>query len=121
MTRPEHRAFPPSPTDAFSFGSSTQPGGNTEPAGSSKTASTNGHAPTYSVSTPTIPSEIDWSRLSPRAQAILRTIAIPISAGYSPGEVANMLGTSTSWVSNRMLELRREIEVRASPDIADIL
>jgi hypothetical protein len=59
---------------------------------------------------PTISSEIDWNRLSPRGQAILRQIAIPISEGYSPTEVARGLGTSLSWTLKRMSELRRELE-----------
>jgi DNA-binding Lrp family transcriptional regulator len=48
--------------------------------------------------------------LSPRGQAILRQIATPISAGYSPREVASALGTSPNWVSRRLDELRDELE-----------
>jgi hypothetical protein len=59
---------------------------------------------------PTIPSGIDWTRLSPRSQAILRQIAHPISNGFSKREIAQRLGTSTQWVSHRMDELRREVE-----------
>jgi len=59
---------------------------------------------------PTIPSAIDWTRLSPRGRAILRQVAHPISNGFSKREIAKRLGTSTQWVSHRMDELRRELE-----------
>jgi DNA-directed RNA polymerase specialized sigma24 family protein len=52
---------------------------------------------------------LNWERLSPHGQAILRQIAIPISVGYSEAEVASELGTSTRWVSNRLVELREEL------------
>ena len=48
--------------------------------------------------------------LSPRRQAILRTVGISISQGYSPVEIARELGTSSSWVLNRLDELRNELE-----------
>jgi DNA-binding CsgD family transcriptional regulator len=53
---------------------------------------------------------IDWVRLSPRSTAILRLIATPISEGYSPKEIAHELGTSPRWISDRLDELRDEIE-----------
>jgi hypothetical protein len=56
------------------------------------------------------PSVIDWTLLSPRGQAILRTIAIPLSQGWTKTEIASGLGTSKRWVSYRMGELRHEIE-----------
>jgi DNA-binding CsgD family transcriptional regulator len=59
---------------------------------------------------PTIPSAIDWTMLSPRGQAILRTVASPLSEGYSSTEIARGLGTSTHWVSKRLNELRAELE-----------
>jgi len=40
---------------------------------------------------------------------ILRSIALPISEGYSHAEVAAMLGKNESWVSARMRDLRKEI------------
>jgi hypothetical protein len=46
----------------------------------------------------------------PRSTAILRLVATPISEGYSPIEIARELGTSLSWVSIRLDELRDEIE-----------
>jgi DNA-binding NarL/FixJ family response regulator len=55
-------------------------------------------------------STTDWTSLTPRGQAILRTIAIPISKGYSEREIGLALGTSTRWVSSRMAELRDELE-----------
>jgi DNA-binding NarL/FixJ family response regulator len=60
--------------------------------------------------TPTIPSVIDWTRLSPQGQAILRQIARPISNGFSKTEIATRLGTSPKWVSDRLSELRSELE-----------
>jgi hypothetical protein len=62
--------------------------------------------------------QVNWHALTPRGQAILRTIVLPISAGFSPGEIARDLGTSTSWVSNRLDELRREL-ARQQPELAD--
>jgi DNA-binding NarL/FixJ family response regulator len=53
---------------------------------------------------------IDWMRLSPRSTAILRLVATPISAGFSPSEIAHELGTSQKWVSSCLDELRDEIE-----------
>jgi CRP-like cAMP-binding protein len=43
-------------------------------------------------------------------QAILRTIAIPLSQGWTKTEIASGLGTSKRSVSYRMGELRHEIE-----------
>jgi DNA-binding NarL/FixJ family response regulator len=53
---------------------------------------------------------IDWTSLSPRGQAILRQIARPISNGFSKTEIAARLGTSPKWVSDRLSELRSELE-----------
>lgn len=94
------------------FSRSTGSGsGSAAPSGSSETAAPMlASVPTFSHSMPTVPGEIDWTRLSERGQAILRTIALPISAGFSPGEIASELGTSTSWVSSRMDELRNELK-----------
>jgi DNA-directed RNA polymerase specialized sigma24 family protein len=39
----------------------------------------------------------------------MRTIVIPLSVGYSTAEIASTLGTSSSWVLNRLNELRREL------------
>ena len=50
-----------------------------------------------------------WESLSERGRAILRTIGIPLLAGYSAAEVASALGTSPSWVSSRTAELREEL------------
>src|SRR5918995_2545232 len=52
------------------------------------------------ASTPTT-RDVDWTRLSPRGGAIMRTIVIPLSVGYSTAEIASTLGTSSSWVLNR--------------------
>jgi DNA-binding NarL/FixJ family response regulator len=53
---------------------------------------------------------IAWANLSPRSTAILRQVAIPISAGYLPSEIARDLKTSVRWISERLDELRGEIE-----------
>lgn len=67
--------------------------------------------------------EIDWRALTPRAAAILRWIAVPVSLGYSHEEVAQRLNlrrpviphlalpgvVSAEWVSTRMRELRAEL------------
>jgi DNA-binding NarL/FixJ family response regulator len=60
-------------------------------------------------------STIAWDRLSERRQAILRLIVIPTSNGYSILEVARELGTTRRWVSDRVDELRDEIERLALP------
>lgn len=53
--------------------------------------------------------------LSPRGQAILRTIGVPTSEGYSPREIARELGTTRRWVCDRLDELRDELERLALP------
>jgi hypothetical protein len=78
-------------------------------ATSSATAYTNGSSLVSSHSRTTA-TEVDWSMLSPRGQAILRTIGIPRSEGYSLREIARQLGTTSFWVSARLVELRSEIE-----------
>jgi hypothetical protein len=55
---------------------------------------------------------VNWAALPPRGQAILRVIATPISARFSPHEVANSLGISTSSVSKLLAELREELARR---------
>jgi hypothetical protein len=65
-----------------------------------------------SSSASTIPTEIIWDRLSERGTAILRQVAIPISNGWTPQEIAKELGTTKRWVLDRMDELRDEISSR---------
>jgi hypothetical protein len=48
--------------------------------------------------------------------AILRTILIPSSQGYSNVEIARKLGTTPSWVSSRLDELAAEVRVYALLD-----
>ena len=48
--------------------------------------------------------------MSERGQAILRLIVTPISNGYLIRDVARELGTTKSSVSNRLNELRDELE-----------
>jgi predicted transcriptional regulator len=45
-------------------------------------------------------------------------MAIPISEGYSTTEVARELGTTNSWVSSRLNELRDELERLADSEVA---
>jgi DNA-binding Lrp family transcriptional regulator len=42
--------------------------------------------------------------------AIVRLIVIPSSEDYSPREIARKLGTTGRWVSDRLDELRDELE-----------
>ena len=44
-----------------------------------------------------------------RSQAILRTVATPVSQGSSPAEIAKALGMRKSWVLNCLDELRNEL------------
>jgi DNA-directed RNA polymerase specialized sigma24 family protein len=74
--------------------------------GSGATAATSANGRNSSRSTSIA---IDWTRLSPRGQAILRLIAIPVSNGCSQTQIALNLGTSTNWVSRRLAELRDEL------------
>jgi biotin operon repressor len=48
--------------------------------------------------------------LSKRGAAILRLVGIPTWAGWSAREIAKELGTSRRWVSDRLDELRDELE-----------
>lgn len=53
---------------------------------------------------------IPWMRLSPEGRAILATIGKQLSDGWTQREIATSLGRSTDWVSERVAELRRELE-----------
>jgi DNA-binding CsgD family transcriptional regulator len=59
---------------------------------------------------PTIPSEIEWSRLSDRGAAILRQVALPYAAGCSTLEIGRSLGISGRSASNLLDELADELE-----------
>ena len=73
----------------------------------------NGSGPRSSVSTMRA---LDWTTLSPRAAAILRTIAIPHSEGYSLIEIGHELGITRRSVCLLLDELRDEIgESRLCP------
>ena len=123
---PGRRASARSRGDGSGFELSTAHGGNTGHGGSSRTGFTNENGPLFSASTPKrewaaktqgttgratrIELQVNWHALSPRGQAILRLVGVPTSLGYSVGEIASELGTTTSWVSSRLDELRNEIE-----------
>ena len=57
---------------------------------------------------------VAWGDLSIRGTAILRTVGVPISLGYSELEIAHGLGTSQRWVSDRLVELQDELRELAS-------
>lgn len=69
----------------------------------------------------TPPGSIEYERLSARSLWTIAHIALPISAGLSPDEVAKWLGKTPSWVAKRRRELRREIEALDAerPDAGD--
>lgn len=52
---------------------------------------------------------LDLGRLSPRSKAILIRIAEPVSDGFRESELAQQLGRTPSWVSERLAELKQEI------------
>lgn len=85
--------------------------------------------PSSRSAAPSTLDDIPWEKLNPRAREILRFIAVPISCGYSPSEVAvaitssdtvmaHLRATTSTMTSHRvnclMRELRVEI-VRISP------
>jgi len=59
-----------------------------------------------------MPTKIDWTKVSPRGQAIARQIGTRLSEGYSPTEIGIEFGTSTKWVLTRIAELRRSSRQR---------
>lgn len=56
---------------------------------------------------------IPWNSLSPRAIAIAKTVGRMTVEGHSQPEIARSLGKSPGWVSERLAELRRELEQTA--------
>lgn len=56
--------------------------------------------------------EISLTELPARLQAIAATLGIMLSDGYSKAEIARYYGKSRRWVSDRLLELEREIQNR---------
>ena len=52
----------------------------------------------------------DWTSLSARGRAILKTIALPISLGYSKDEVARRIGRSRRYVNRCLDELADELQ-----------
>lgn len=53
--------------------------------------------------------EMDLESLSPRSQSISLLIGEDMTDGYKPKEIADALGQPSSWVSERLEELRSEI------------
>ena len=105
---PAEAALPPSSSPAADGQSPTTTEAAIAPDGSSKTASTNGPGPSSSHST-TATIVIRWAELSERGQALLRTVGVPISVGYSEREIARGLGMPTRWVSEALVELQDEL------------
>jgi hypothetical protein len=76
-------------------------------------ASTNGNGRNSSPST--IPRKIDWNSVSPRGQAIARTVATSASQGWTTMEISEGFRSegfeiSLFWVRSRLIELRRELK-----------
>lgn len=59
-------------------------------------------------------SQIDLESLSPRSQAIMLNIGDEMLDGYTLTTLANELKRTSSWVSDRLNELRNEILLRAN-------
>ena len=78
------------------------------PGGSTTTASTNG--PGRNSSHSTIPTTIDWSRISEEAAWAVTHLALPLTCGFSVREVAGQVGETGHWVTKRMAKLRDELE-----------
>lgn len=57
---------------------------------------------------------LDWKALSVRGRAILRTIAVPLAAGYSEREVAKQLAITRPSVLALIDELADELEQLAA-------
>ena len=77
------------------------------PAGSS--AATAPNSPNAGFTSTKTLTEIDFSTLSPRSQAIRILIGDRLPEGYKLNEIASELGQSSSWVSQRLDELRNEL------------
>ena len=92
----------PSPAPPYDGRSSTGSGpGSAGLAGNSRTAgSTSGSG---SSSSPSIPTAIKWNRLSPEGAWRMTYLALPISCGLSPLEVADQVGETTRWVAKQLL------------------
>jgi hypothetical protein len=58
---------------------------------------------------PRAPEDVDWEGLSPRGQAILRVVAMPLAAGYSHQEVAELLGRPERVIGALLKELQDEL------------
>ncbi len=59
---------------------------------------------------------MDWLALSAECQQTVRTIGVLISLDYSQAEAARMLGLSPKVVSQRLRQLRAEIEAQDGGD-----
>jgi hypothetical protein len=52
---------------------------------------------------------VDWGALTPEGRAILRKIAVPVSAGLTYTEVGALYGHDAEWVIDLLARLRKEL------------
>jgi hypothetical protein len=57
---------------------------------------------------------IDWTKLSDTGVVILQKIALPISQGFSTGEISAYYGQPASWASALLDDLRDELSSLAN-------
>jgi hypothetical protein len=53
--------------------------------------------------------DIDWSQLTPEAQATVAELVVPLTEGYLQVEIARTLGVAPKVVSARLTRLRLEL------------
>jgi hypothetical protein len=58
------------------------------------------------------PSEVNWTSLSAEGKWTLRWVALPLSQGCSPREIASAHGRSVHWLNAALSELRDEIKAQ---------
>jgi len=68
---------------------------------------------TTSMKISTALNEIDLTKLSERGKAIKLTIVDEMNDGYDLATIARELGQTPSWVSDRLAELRHEVELQS--------
>jgi hypothetical protein len=56
--------------------------------------------------------EVDWTALSPRSRATLPVCWKPLLMGYTPLEIAQSVGVSTTALYDALNQLREEIQAR---------
>jgi hypothetical protein len=94
---------------ASSFSSASKYASTCSPNRSLAPSHTDGAVLLHSTTTPTAAS-VNWTALSQTGRETLRTIALPISLGYSQAEVASSLGVSKQQISEDLAALCWEIK-----------